>query len=56
MKVKLVFFLVGEGGEGPMLAYFGRFVQKIRIWVVMESNGLEMDYMTTKTPDNMYHT
>ena len=36
-KVKLffVFFL-------PMWAYFGPLVQKIRIWAVMKSNGLNI--------------
>ena len=50
------FFFWGGGGGVSMWAYFGSLVQKIRIWVVMESNGLEMDSMTPKTPDNMYHT
>ena len=41
---------------GGMTVYFGTLIQKITIWVVMESNGLEMDSMTNKPPDNMYHT
>ena len=58
MKVKFLvlfvcflFFFFGGGG-----LIFGPLVQKIRIWVVMGSNGLEIDSMTPKTPDNMYHT
>ena len=54
MKVNLVFFFFFFFWGGG--AYFGPLVQKIRILVVMESNGLEIDFMTPKTPDNMYHT
>ena len=51
-SMKVFFF----SGGGAMWAYVGPLVQKIRIWVVMELNGVEMDSMTPKTPDIMYHT
>ena len=55
MKVK-GFFL---GGGGAMLAFLGILFRRSEYglwWSQMDIISLEMDSMTPKTPDNMYHT
>ena len=57
-KVKL-FFVLFFFDVGLLWAYFGPLVQKIRIWAVMKSNGLNITrngFYDPKNPDNMYHT
>ena len=51
MKVKVFF----EGG-GIILGLLFRRLEHGLWWSQMVTISLEMDYMTPKTPDNMYHT
>ena len=55
MKVKVVFFFFFLGG-GLILGLLFRRSEYGLWWSQMYIISLEMDSMTPKTPDNMYHT
>ena len=46
----------GGGGGGLILGLLFRISEYGPRWNHMDITSLEMDSMTPKTPDNMYHT